>query len=143
MKKDNFLPVLKYLLICAFLTLLFLTLLGCAKPNIQLPNPLSPIIKEYKHATVLGSSPGMKNTGVYVSSGDAYTILATGSIDFWPYASAHPLHKPPPGFMYHDVRPELGWPMIVKIDEHLAFYPFFNTNAISYVSNESGHIYMG
>jgi hypothetical protein len=143
MKKENFLPALSYLLICVFWTPLFSTLLGCAKPNIQMPKPLPPIVKEYKHATVVGGSPGVKNTGIYIEAGDAYSILATGSIDYWPHASAHPVHKPPPGFKYHDVRPELGWPLVVRIGEVFASYPFYNTNAINRVSAQSGHLYLG
>jgi uncharacterized caspase-like protein len=138
MEKDNFIPALVYLLIFAFLTIL-----SCAKPNIQLPKPLPPIIKEYKHVSVLGGIPGMKNTGVYVDSGDIYTILATGSIDYWSFVKAHPKYKPPPGFKYHDVRPELGWPLIVRIGDHNAFYPFYNTNAVSHESYHSGNIYLG
>ena len=83
MKKINFLPAIRYLLVCTFLTLLFLTLLGCATSNIQLPKPLPPIVKEYKQVTVVGGRPGMKNTGVYLRPGAVYSILATGQIDFW------------------------------------------------------------
>ena len=71
MKKDNFLPALRFMLSCV----LFLTLLGCIKPNIQLPEPLPPLIKEYKHVTLFGNSPGMKNTGVHLEPG-AMTIRA-------------------------------------------------------------------
>jgi hypothetical protein len=136
MKKDNFLPAIRYLLICIFLTLLFLTLLGCAKPNIQMPKSLPPIVKEYKHVTLSGSSPGMRKTGVHLEPGELYSILASGSIDLW--AQGAPL-----GFKYHDVRPELGWPLIVRVGEHPAFYPFYTRNGFSQVSYQSGHIYMG
>lgn len=136
MKKEDFLPAIRYLLICTFLTLLFLTLLGCAKPNMQLPKSLPPIIKEYKHVTLIGSSPGMKKTGVYMEPGDLYSILASGSVDLWAKGA-------PPGFKYHDVRPELGWPLIVRIGEHPAFYPFYTRNGFSRESYQSGHIYVG
>jgi hypothetical protein len=136
MKKDNFLPALRYLFICAFLTLLFLTLLGCAKPNIQMPKPLPPIVKEYKHVTVFGGRAGMKNTGVYIVSGDPYSILATGSIDFWPRRGGA-------GFKYHDVRPEQGWPFLVKVGEHNTISPFLFRNGFTRISSESGHIYLG
>ena len=145
MKKDNVLPVLGYPLICAFLTLLFLTHAGCAKPNILLPKPLPPIVKEYKHATVLGGSPGMKNTGVYLEPGDFYSILASGSIDFWTVRAGQGglAANPPPGFKYHDVRPELGWPLIVRVGDQPAFYPFYNRNGFSRESYQSGQLYLG
>jgi hypothetical protein len=148
MKKDNFLPAGRYLLICAFLTLLLLTLLGCATPSIQLPKPLPPIVKEYKHTTVVGGSPGMKNTGVYLKPGDVYSILATGRIDYWGRRiMSYPGAQAPPGFKYHDVRPEMGWPLLVRIGEHYTFNPFYNRNGISRdVSQKTtlfGYLYLG
>jgi hypothetical protein len=144
MKKDNFLPASGFVLICACLTLLFLTLPGCAKPNIQLPKPLPPIIKEYKHTTIVGGNPGMKNTEVYLAPGEIYSILATGSIDYWRSGAANfPGAQAPPGFKYHDVRPELGWPLIVRVGEQSAFYPFYNRNGFSRMSYQSGPIYLG
>jgi hypothetical protein len=131
MKKDNFLPAVRYLLIC-----FFLTLPGCATPNIKMPKPLPPIVKEYKHVTLLGSSPGMKDTGVYLESGDAYSILATGSIDLW-------WRGAPAGFKYHYVGPELGWPLLMRVGESFVHSPFFNNNGISRVSDRFGHIYLG
>jgi len=136
MKKDNFLPAIRYQPICIFLTLLFLTLLGCAKPNIQMPKSLPPIVKEYKHVTLSGSSPGMRKTGVHLEPGELYSILASGSIDLWAQGA-------PRGFKYHDVRPELGWPLIVRVGENPTFYPFYYRNGFSQVSYQSGHIYMG
>ena len=145
MKRDNFLPASGFVFSCAFLSLLFLIFLGCAKPNVQLPKPLPPIVKEYKHVSIVGSSPGMKNTGVLLKPGDVYTLLATGSIDYWtsmggPYSAQR---SPPAGFKYHDVRPELGWPLIVRIDETPAFYPFYNRNGFSRINHLSGLIYLG
>jgi hypothetical protein len=136
MKKDNFSPAIRYLPICTILTLLFLTFAGCTTTNIQLPEPLPPIVKEYKHVTVFGGSPGMKETGIYLEIGDTYSILATGRIDFWPRGA-------PAGFKYHDVRPELGWPLLVKVGEHYSFSPFFHRNGISRVSDQSGRLYLG
>ncbi|UCG06602.1 MAG: caspase family protein [Desulfobacterales bacterium] len=137
-KRERF--ILSLAFVCA---LAFFIAQGCANPNIQMPDALPPIVKEYKHSTVVGGSPGMRNTGVYLEPGDAYSILATGSIDFWPRESAHPVHKPPPGFAYHDVRPELGWPLLVRVGERYAFNPFYSRNGISRVSDGSGHIYLG
>jgi hypothetical protein len=135
MEKDNFLPALRFLFICAFLTLLFLTFLGCATLNIQLPKPLPPIVKEYKNVRVFGGRAGMKNTGIYLESGDAYSILATGRIDFWPRGG--------PGFEFHDVRPEQGWPFLVRIGENYTFSPFYGRNGFTRISNQTGHIYLG
>jgi hypothetical protein len=144
MKKDNFFLATRFLLISAFLTLLFLTPLGCATPNIQLPKPLPWIVKEHKQVTVLAGSPGMKNTGVYLEPGDIYSILATGSIDYWARgAGIHAVYKAPPGFKYHDVRPELGWPLIVRIGDDPVFYPFYSRNGFSRISYQSGPIYLG
>ena len=142
MKKDNFLPAIRYLIICAFLTFLFLTFLGCAKPNILMPKPLPPIVKEYKHTSVVGGSPGMKNTGVYLEPGEIYSILATGSIDYWGRVRFAGW-GPPPGFKYHDVRPEMGWPLIVRIGDQPVSYPFHGKNGFSDMSHQSGPIYLG
>ncbi len=146
MKRDNFLPASGFLLSSTFLTLLFLTLLGCAKPNIQMPEPLPPIVKEYKHVSIVGGNPGMKNTGIYIMPGDVYTLLATGSIDYWTSMGMaySAVRKAPPGFKYHDVRPELGWPLMVRIGDFPAFNPFYSRNGISQgTRNQSGHLYLG
>ncbi len=138
MKKDHLLTLHGFLLICAVLTLL-----GCTTPNIQLPEPLPPIVREYKNVTVHGGRAGMKNTGIHLETGDIYSILATGSIDYWPHATAHPVHKPPPNFKYHDVRPELGWPLLVRIGKNYAASPFYNRNGTSEMSMHTGNLYLG
>ena len=139
MKKDNFLPALAFLLFSAFLATL-----GCAKPNIQQPIPLPPIVKEYKHVSVLGGTPGMKNTGIYLKEGEVFSILATGSINYWGRRlTSYPGSQPPPDFKYHDVRPELGWPLLVRVGEDFAFSPFYNKNATNLIFQRSGNIYLG
>jgi len=145
MQKNNFLPATRCLLIFAFLTLLFLTLLGCAKPNLQLKKPLPPIVKEYKHVTIVGGSAGMKNTGVYLETGEIYSMLATGSIDYLNLTgvSYAPMRIPPSNFKYHDVRPEMGWPLIVRIGQSSPFYPFNGRNGITLTNYRSGPIYLG
>ena len=132
MKKDNFLPALRFMLSCV----LFLTLLGCIKPNIQLPEPLPPLIKEYKHVTLFGNSPGMKNTGVHLEPGEVYSILASGSIDLWTRGA-------PPSFKYHDVRPEMGWPLMMRVGEQAAFKPLYNGTGITLANYRSGPVYLG
>jgi len=136
MKKDKSLPALSYLLIHTFFILLFSILLSCAPTNIQMPKPLPPIVKEYKHVAVYGGRPGMQDTGIYLEKGDAYTILATGRIDYMS-------RKAPAGFQYHDVRPELGWPLILRVGEHFSFSPFYKKNGISRVNGHAGHLYLG
>jgi hypothetical protein len=123
--------------------LVFFIVQGCAKPNIRMPDSLPPLVKEYKHTSVSGGSPGMRSTEVYIEKGDAYTILATGSIDFWHAASAHVVHKPPPTFAYHDVRPELGWPLMLRIGESYKFSPFHGRNGVTSISHRSGTIHLG
>jgi hypothetical protein len=143
MKKNNFLPAVQFLHICAFLIFLFFTILGCAKPNIQMPKALPSIVKEYKITSVAAGLPGMQNTGIYLKSGEVYSILATGSIDFWPVIGSSSKRKPPPSYKYHDVRPELGWPFLVRIGEEFAFSPFQGTNGISQESHKDGNLYIG
>lgn len=139
MKKDHLLMRLGFLLI-----FVFLTLLGCSKPNIQLPEPLPPIVREYKHVTVHGGRAGMKNTGVHLESGEIYSILATGSIDYWGRKlHGFPGGQAPPGFKYHDVRPELGWPLMVRIGKNYPSNPFYNKNGISEMSFHTGDLYLG
>jgi hypothetical protein len=134
LKKENFLPALRYLIILSFLTLL-----GCATTIIQMPKPLPPIVKEYKHTAIYGGRPGMQNTGVYLEKGDAYTILATGRIDFLPGKDP----RDPADLKYHNVRPEQGWPLMIRVGEDFAFSPFYNKNGISRVNGISGHLYLG
>ena len=52
---------------------------GCAKPNIQMPETLPSIVKEYKHVVVRGGQQGMLNTGVHLNEGDLLSIIATGA----------------------------------------------------------------
>jgi hypothetical protein len=130
-KKENFLPALRYVLI-----LPFLIMPGCATTNIQMPKPVPPIVKEYKHTAVYGGRPGMQDTGIYLESGDAYSILATGRIDFAP---GKPIADP----KYHNVRPEMGWPLMIRVGEEFAFNPYYNRNGISRVNGQPGNLYLG
>jgi hypothetical protein len=126
MKKNCFSRALGYLLICAFLALL-----GCASSNIQMPEPLPPIVREYKHATVYGGQVGMKNTGVYIEAGDTYSILATGSLDFGT------------GTPYRDVTPNLGWPFMMRIGDSHKFHPLAGNNGLTSTSYQSGYLHVG
>jgi hypothetical protein len=126
MKKDNFLPALKYLLICVFLTLL-----GCAPSKVQMPESMPPSIKEYKRVTILASNSGMKNTGIYLEKGDAYSILATGIV-YWRLRR------------YTEVlKPEMGWPFMARIGDNSIFHPFDGNNGITTTNYQSGNLYVG
>jgi len=127
MKKDNFLPILVYLFIFAFLTLL-----GCTKPNLQMPQPLPPLIREYRNVTILSNQAGMKNTRVYIQAGDAYSVLASGRMDFGVFST-----------FQQDVTPELGWPFMARIGDSDKFHPLQGTNSSTTISYRSGNIYVG
>jgi hypothetical protein len=126
MQKDDFLPAAKFLLICAFLIPLFLTLPGCATTNIKMPKPLPPIVKEYKHVTVLGGHIGMHNTWVYLESGDAYSILATGRIYYQ--------------FRHGEAQER---PLLTRIGEDYVANRFGLLNGISLTTDQSGYLYLG
>jgi hypothetical protein len=126
MKKNNFSRALGYLLICAFLALL-----ACASFNIQMPEPLPPNVREYKHVAVPGRQAGMKNTGIYLEAGDTYSILATGSLDFGI------------GTPYRDVTPNLGWPFMMRIGDSHKFHPLDGNNGLTSTSYQSGYLHVG
>jgi len=64
--------------------LLLVSILACVTgPVVKMPESLPSSIKSYKHFTLWAGSPGMKGTGVQLNRGDTYTVLATGSIDFF------------------------------------------------------------
>lgn len=126
MKKDNFLPAMGYLLIFAFLILQ-----GCTKSNIQMPESMPPIIKKYKNVSILSSHIGMRNTGVYLESGDVYSVLATGSLDFGVWSA------------YRNVTPDLGWPIMMRIGDSYKFHPLQGNNSITSTSYQSGYLHMG
>jgi hypothetical protein len=131
MKWHRFLSSFLYLLISSFLVIT-----GCSKPILKIPKPLPPIIKEYKHITLYGNRPGMRNTGIYFNEGDVYSILATGSIDVWSRGA-------PPLYKYHDVRPENGWPLMARFGKNLTFNPLWGSNSVHTYSTYSENLYLG
>jgi hypothetical protein len=131
MKWHRFLSSFLYLLISSFLVIT-----GCSKPILKMPKPLPPIIKEYKHITLYGNRPGMRNTGIYFNEGDVYSILATGSIDVWSRGA-------PPLYKYHDVRPENGWPLMARFGKNLTFNPLWGSNSVHTYSTYSENLYLG
>jgi hypothetical protein len=129
-----------YRLVWCFSIPLFLLIAECSKPILKMPESLPPIVKEYKHIKLDGNRPGMVNTGVHLSKDDSFSILATGSIDVWPRGAF-------PGFKYHDVRPEHGWPFMLRIGEgagqNAAFAGLFGKNGMTYDAWRSGNLYLG
>jgi hypothetical protein len=126
MRKNNFLPAMGYLLIFAFLILQ-----GCTTYNIQMPESMPPIIKKYKNVSILSSHIGMKNTGVYLESGDVYSVLATGSLDFGVWSH------------YRNVTPDLGWPIMMRIGDSYKFHPLHGNNSFTSTSYQSGYLHVG
>lgn len=126
----------------------FLMTLGCVTTStsvLKMPERLPPIIKEYKHITLNGNIPGMRNTGIYIHEGETYSILATGSIDLWPAGLGR---AAPPDYQYHDVRPEHGWPLMARVGEKKGvlnryFCPLWLVNGFTQTAWSSGHIYLG
>ncbi len=112
-----------------------LVIIGCSRPILKMPKSLLPIIKEYRHITLYGNRPSMVNTGIHIKKGDFYSILATGSIDYWPQGG--------PGYLYHDVRPEQGWPLMVRIGKVPCSDALPNKNGSMEPSYYSGNLYLG
>jgi len=120
-----------HLLFYYFFIPAYLMIIGCSKPVLKMGKSLPSIIKEYRHNTLL-PSPGMQKTGIYLKKDDLYSILATGTIDQWPGGS-----------QWNDVRPEDGWPFLVRIGKNPYFTPFYSTNAFTLNASHSGDLYVG
>lgn len=125
-----------YTMFCSVIFCL-LMLIGClSAPNLKMSESLPPIVKEYKHFTLYGGNAGMKKTGVYLSEGDMYSILATGSIDYCPKCKGK--------FDYHNVRPEDGWPLMARVGKGYFYRPFYRgMNASTDITQDSGDLYLG
>jgi hypothetical protein len=124
MKWQRFLSYFLYLFIASFLVMS-----GCSKPILKMPKSLPPVIAEYKHVTLYGNRPGMKNTGVYLRKGNLHTILATGEI-----------------YGYRDfpaVTPDMGWPFMVRIGKTSYARPLQGRNARTRTTFNSGNLYLG
>jgi hypothetical protein len=113
-------------------------IIGCSSsPNIPLDTgkPLPPVIKTYKHLTLRGGQVGMQKTGVFIDKNDLYTIMATGQIDFCPGGNCK----------LHDIRPELGWPLIARIGSRSQFFIPLpgEKNSVTTDSLLSGELFIG
>lgn len=115
-----------------FMMLLFL---GCAtEPVVKMPETMPSSVKSYKQFTLWARSPGMKRTGVHLNKFDAYTILATGSLDFCLRG----------GCSYRDVKPELGWPLVARVGKGTAFGPLpSGYSGVTQRAHDSGELYLG
>jgi hypothetical protein len=89
------------------LTALASVLLGCSSPNIAIDTaqPLPPVVKADKHMTLRRGQIDMQNTGVFIDHNDLCSVMAAGRIDFCPGGTCK----------LHDIRPELGRPLIARI----------------------------
>jgi hypothetical protein len=113
-------------------------IIGCSSsPNasIDTEKPLPPVIKTYKHLTLRGGQVGMQKTGVFIDKNDLYTIMAAGQIDFCPRGNCK----------LHDIRPELGWPLIARIGSRSQFFMPLpgEKNSATTESFLSGELFIG
>ncbi|MGD8882833.1 MAG: caspase family protein [Desulfobacterales bacterium] len=77
----------------------------------------------------------MQKTGVFIDKIDLYTIMATGRIDFCPGGNCK----------LHDIRPELGWPLIARIGSRSQFFMPLSReqNSATTESFLSGELFIG
>jgi len=132
MKRKNILS-----LTSLFFVYWFLMLTGCATPILKMPEQLPLIVKEYKHITLYGNRPGMVNTDIYLNKGDTYSILALGSVDLWASSRA------PAGFKYHNVTPDLGWPLMSRIGKNHYLRPLDYSLYGTLMAYDSGKLWLG
>ncbi|MBW1753934.1 MAG: WD40 repeat domain-containing protein, partial [Deltaproteobacteria bacterium] len=123
------------LIICCLFIYFLIVIIGCSAPVIQITQPLPDNVKEYKTIKIYGNIPGMKNTGIYLNEGDTFSILATGSIDLQ--------YGGPSSFKYHDVKPEDGWPFMMRIGNKPYKTPLQGKNAETLSADYSGNLYLG
>jgi hypothetical protein len=92
-------------------------------------------MKTHKHLTLRGGQVGMQKTGVFIDKNDLYTIMATGQIDFCPGGNCK----------LHDIRPELGWPLIARIGSRSQFFIPLpgEKNSVKTDSLLSGELFIG
>ena len=117
--------------------LFFLIIMGCVSAGkLEMPKPLPSNIRLYKHFTLYGNRAGMQDTELQLYHGELFTIIATGSIDNWPRA--------PAGYEYHAVKPELGWPLMARIEQGRYFKPLvIGTNSATVDAPRSGRLFLG
>jgi hypothetical protein len=118
-----------------FASLILVSILSCAtEPAIKVPESLPSSVKSYKDFTLWAGNPGMKKTGIHLNKLDAYTLLATGSMDYCVRG----------GCNYRDVRPEHGWPLVARIGDGNYFSPLpTNWAGVTQTASGSGELYLG
>jgi hypothetical protein len=130
---------LYYIFLCIVLAISLITIsIGCSSSSnisIDSEKPLPRVMKTYKHLTLRGGQVGMQKTGVFIDIDDLYTIMATGQIDFCPGGNCK----------LHDIRPELGWPLIARIGSRNQFFMPLprEQNSASIQSLLSGELFIG
>ena len=103
---------------------------GCSKPILKMAETLPPIVKEYKHMTLYGQTPGMQNTRIHLNKGQPYSILATGSI----YMNSK----------YPNVRPQDGWPLMARLGKSRYSRPLYGSKGgVITSAAHSGTLYLG
>lgn len=86
------------------MVLCMLVLAGClgpavkTQPVVSMPEKHPPIVKLYKTVTVPANQAGMVCTGVDLTPGEAYTLLATGMVDLYPRVGSR--KTPEEGILY-------------------------------------------
>jgi len=119
-------------IICGLFIYCLTVIPGYCAPVNKLPQPLPDSVKAYKYIRLYGNRPGMKNTKIFLNTGDIYSILATGSIDLWPG-----------GPKYRDVRPENGWPFMMRIGKTPYKTPLQGKNAATLSADSSENLFLG
>lgn len=106
--------------------------MGCASHVIKMPEPLPEIISLYKTCTVIGGTPGMSKTGIYVNGGDPITVIAKGEIDLaGKYTvSAGRLVYTPHGRL------------LIRVGKTNPAIPYFETPPY-FIAPSNGEIYLG
>jgi len=126
----------RFSILYIFFILSFLIISGCSSSILPINKnePLPPIVKKHKSITLSGNMPGMQDTGVYLNSGDYYSILATGSIDM---GAPKNFEKPEKGHFGHGR-------LIARIGEDGYFRPLYGRKAVLDLSAYSpGKLYLG
>jgi len=114
----------------------FLMLTGCSKPILKMPKPLPSIVKQYKNIKVWAANPDMRNTWIHINEGEAFSILATGSINIGQGL----------GLKYDlDIKPEDGWFLRARIGMKSIFFSAlsYGYSASTHKSYNSGYLYLG
>jgi len=106
---------------------------GCATPNLDMPERLPPIIRDYKFISYHGNTPNMIDTGIYLHEGDTYSILATGGINLGPKG----------GISTNVIRAEGYRRFMLKIGDGGVDYPLWGENGITTSTYFSGKLYLG